>query len=189
MLLGGWSPNNRIERAGSYRRGRVCGPGFWDAGRGKPVEGSTVLPLPPPGSPPPAPGNLPGKPGPTPAPGNLPGPPAAGTGIPGTPTGMPPPAAPIGSPVAGFNAWPPPAGAVICVSSLSIADFSSLMSSFKSAIIADCSSTFSFSPESPHPTNATAININKVVFMPVTLRLTGSGVNAVGGRVFCRKKL
>ena len=33
----------------------------------------------------------------------------------------------------------------------------------------------------PHPTNATAININKVCFMPATLRLTGSGVNAVGG--------
>jgi len=34
----------------------------------------------------------------------------------------------------------------------------------------------------PHPTITTAININKVVFIPATLRLTGSGVNAVGGR-------
>jgi hypothetical protein len=32
------------------------------------------------------------------------------------------------------------------------------------------------------PTNATAININRICFMPATLRFTGSGVNAVGGR-------
>jgi hypothetical protein len=34
----------------------------------------------------------------------------------------------------------------------------------------------------PHPTITTAININKVCFMPATLRLTSSGVNAVGGK-------
>jgi len=33
----------------------------------------------------------------------------------------------------------------------------------------------------PHPTNVTTANINRICFMPATLRLTGSGVNAVGG--------
>jgi hypothetical protein len=32
-----------------------------------------------------------------------------------------------------------------------------------------------------HPTNATTAIINRICFMPATLRLTGSGVNAVGG--------
>ena len=33
----------------------------------------------------------------------------------------------------------------------------------------------------PHPTNATTAIIKRICFMPATLRLTGSGVNAVGG--------
>jgi len=33
----------------------------------------------------------------------------------------------------------------------------------------------------PHPTNATTAIINRICFMPATLRLTDSGVNAVGG--------
>jgi hypothetical protein len=32
----------------------------------------------------------------------------------------------------------------------------------------------------PHPTNATTAIIKRICFMPATLRLTGSGVNAVG---------
>jgi hypothetical protein len=33
----------------------------------------------------------------------------------------------------------------------------------------------------PHPTNATTAIIKRTCFMPATLCLTGSGVNAVGG--------
>ena len=33
----------------------------------------------------------------------------------------------------------------------------------------------------PHPTNATTTIIKRTCFTPATLRLTGSGVNAVGG--------
>jgi hypothetical protein len=35
--------------------------------------------------------------------------------------------------------------------------------------------------DSPHPTNPTTAIIMRICFMPATLHLTGSGVNAVGG--------